>query len=414
MLYGTNYCLFRTAREETSETLVLPTSQIPTSVFLSDTTPYLQAEFSVWPEADSGTICTPTATQYPEVYSVYLTRIQTRAGELRFTKNWREINSGDGFGYTLGTKVGELIYDGAGHWKGELTHPNDDYNSGSVFVSLSLRFCFPATVFVGKFGSDPNNLTHQVRQPPTAVGAGQGPSTMVLGGTWWQADNVCADTLHPDAFAGFPSWYYALPTQYTAGNLTIQTGDVTTVGPACRIYNSGLFFGYLDVFHQVLTPSVCQLSKPTSTFNALRWSYLADMSGRCLVDDEETIWCELSASNGLPVCQIGFGFPHAGYTDINGDPVDVFGFPKGTGLFTPNAYRDYRPISNTISVPHPEFEGTIAAPNPDGGWDWLDSNLMNRATVTTGFSGGTPVDSHVDEKYFAGVIPDQLTITPVE
>lgn len=401
MLYGSHYCLFSAARSgEAVASLSLPKSEIPGSVYTSDSQSFLLAEFYVWAEEESEHFCTPTNLAYPEVYSVYLRKLHTKRGPLTFSKNLRYLEEENSF--ILGTKVGELVYDGNGHWVGELQHPNTDYNSGSVWVSLSLRYCFPATIFTGRFGSDPNNLTHQIQQPPTAIRGGQEPSTMILGGVWW--DDECGTTLADDTYTDFPSWYYSIPNKYDLSNgVTIQTGWDRIPALSCRLYSDGFFDGYSDFGHSILTPRTCSVGKVINdidmgSFDPYFWIFNADMTDRCTVEDQEISWVTMthnySSITGVAV-NVGFGRPVVGVTLA--DAETFYGSPRIYSLYVQTSYRIYMPVSPLI---------------PDGGFDWLDDNVLLRQPVTVYFFNGSPLDSQLEEAYFS-VVPESMTISPV-
>lgn len=408
MGYGSYPCLLRPAQSgQVAEMLALPSSGIPNSAYMNNL-PYCSTNYRLFPETDSTRFCTPVSNvYYYETYSVYLASINTQAGSLPFTRNWREISLGN-FGQVLGTKVGEIHYSD-GFWSGYLTHPGE-FATGGFWLRAALRSCFPSTVVAMTIGQTENNHTHSVASPAGLPIGGFDLAEFSLGGTWFSDVEGCSGGLDEDAIAWFPSWYYpdGFPSAYlvetTAGNHNLRTGTTFTVDPGCRVYSSGYFLGYKDIFHTQQTTKVCPFGDAdvATGFNPLSWRYYANMDGRCGVDDGERAWVFLSPSGSVvagSTLQIGFGYPWGGITDIDGNPINYYGYPAGLGLFDPTGYRNYAPQS-------------ASAVNTDGGVDWLDTTTYYRRPVTISFFNGNPIDSQASG-YFDTSIPATVDVSPL-
>ena len=398
MLLGSNYRIYCPARTgKVAEILDLPTSIVPIAVKSSGTIPFCEAEFVLYYD-DEDMLCTPVSSvKFPAKFELYLRRIITPGGVLGFTRNWTSETG------VRGTKLGELDYDGSGFWRGEISHPNTDFNSGSIHLAICHRHCKGGMItfgdigtagnFVGRFGDSPGNLTHRIEFIGQQGDIGIPRAALLrFGGVWWDEEDTCATTLDAAAYAEFPSWYYSLPTQYHVSGGSwdhiIQTGTrVVTSRPECEI---SIFGGsYIPQVAQ-LTPGVCQMGGSPHV-----WRFMADMSGRCSVADEEPAWARLQ--NGflglvqLVGLEIGFGRQWPG---VSGE---YFGHPDNT-VGGQNAWRTY---------------SQVPIDDPDGGWDWLDTNTMIRDPATSILPGAAyPTDSLLESKYFDSVAPDELVITP--
>ena len=133
------------------------------------------------------------------------------------------------------------------------------------------------------------------------------------------------------------------------------------------------------------------------SFDPYFWLFNADMTDRCTVDDQEISWVTMthnsSSITGVAV-NVGFGRPVVGVTLA--DDVTFYGSPRIYSLYIQTSYRIYTPVSPLM---------------PDGGFDWLDDNVLLRQPVTVNFFNGSPLDSQLEEAYFS-VVPESMTISP--
>ena len=186
----------------------------------SESQGFVRPYYLIVPEFDATTdICTPVRTvKYPLRYSIYLDYILINGGSIRSTTVWLDpdgqpIESSDPYDatYQVSSLLGTLVYDGNGHWIGDLTSPA----GGTIEVDAILASCVPSSGLLVTFGGAFKGTGIGYSGSVSALR----PDTLWIGETWFDGLNSWGGEIaddYPDGlFAALPKIYQGVPNRYT-------------------------------------------------------------------------------------------------------------------------------------------------------------------------------------------------------